>query len=47
MSYQTATLTGTMALDDAADKNWKFVFDEQTTEAAAVAVLEKFLGKAS
>lgn len=47
MSYQTATLTGTMALDDGTDKNWKFVFDEQTTEAAAVAVLEKFLGKAS
>ena len=47
ISFQTTTLTGTMALDDATVKNWKLVFDAETTEADAIAVLEAFLGQAA
>jgi len=42
--WQTQTLTANIHRDDSANRDWKYLFEEQTTEAEAIAILEAMLG---
>lgn len=42
--WQTQTLTANIHRDDSANHDWKYLFEEQTTEAAAIEILEAMLG---
>ena len=46
-SWQTQELTAALHRDDTSKHNWKYVFDEQATEADARAVLENVLSVAA
>ncbi len=41
--YQTQEVMATLARDDSTEKNWKWVVEEQQTEAAALAILNALL----
>ena len=41
--WQTQDLEATVCRDDSAKHNWKKLFEEQTTEEAAIAILKAFL----
>ena len=47
ISWQTQDLTAKLSRDDTAKHNWKLVGEDQTTEEAAVAVLQALLGGAA
>lgn len=44
IDWQTQELTATIKRADDAKRNWKYVGEDQTTEAAAEAVIKTFLG---
>lgn len=44
VEFQTTELTATVMRSDAANHRWKVVADDQTTEAAAVAVINAYFG---
>lgn len=43
ISYQTQSLTATLMRDDSAQHDWKWIAEDQATEAEAEAVLKAFL----
>lgn len=45
--WQTQSLEAAIHRDDSANHNWKKLFEEQTSEAEAIAILEAFLGVAA
>lgn len=47
ISWQTQELTAKLSRDDTARRDWKLVGEDQTTEEAAVAVLQALLGGAA
>ena len=47
LSWQTQELTAKLSRDDTARRDWKLVGEDQTTEEAAVAVLQALLGGAA
>lgn len=47
ISWQTQELTAKLSRDDTESHDWKLVGDDQTTEEAAVAVLQALLGGAA